>query len=76
MESNTSKNPQWIRLPDEKPKFCKFCRQPVYWKKSDRHVDQHGNVIYAPPREARILEDGTVEYREVPHKCRRSPAEK
>jgi hypothetical protein len=62
----------WIPLPNEKPKLCKFCRQPVYWMKAGRTVDAYGNVIHAPPREARVLDDGTVEYRDLPHKCRPS----
>ena len=62
---------EWIPLPHVKPTYCKFCRKPVYWNKSDKTTDQYGNVIYAPPWEARIKEDGTVEYREVRHRCPR-----
>jgi len=61
----------WIRVTGASRTLCKFCRQLVYWKKKERRTDQYGNVIYAPPCEARLSEDGAIEYRDVPHKCKR-----
>lgn len=61
----------WIPVTDAGRRYCKFCRQLVYWKRQERKTDQYGNVIYAPPCEARLSEDGTFEYRDVPHKCKK-----
>ena len=60
----------WVPVTDVRRTYCNFCRQLVYWKKKARRTDQYGNVIYDPPCEARLSEDGTLEYRDIPHKCK------
>ena len=34
----TMNNSDWIPVPKAGQKYCKFCRQLVYWKKQERRL--------------------------------------
>ena len=61
----------WIEIPEARRSYCKFCLELVYWKPTAPRTDPYGNLIHDPPREARLNAGGTIEYRDVPHKCKR-----
>jgi hypothetical protein len=67
----TTSSPDWMPVTGDGRRYCKFCGQLIYWKTQGRRTDQYGNVIYDPPCEARLSEDGALEYRDVPHRCKR-----